>query len=48
LTPLEDHSFVGTRQAFHDVPSTQILAGAATDRESGASVLNLEASGRSA
>ncbi len=46
LTPLEDDVFVGARLAFNDVQSTQILAGAAIDRESGASFINVEANRR--
>jgi hypothetical protein len=46
LTPLEDDIFVGARLAFNDVSNTQVLGGAAIDRESGASFLNVEASRR--
>ena len=46
LTPLEDDVFVGARLAFNDVSSTQILGGAAIDRESGVSFINVEASRR--
>ena len=46
LTPLEDDVFVGARLAFNDVQSTEVLAGAAVDRTSGASFVNIEASRR--
>jgi len=46
LTPLEDDVFVGARLALNDVQSTAILGGAAIDRESGASFINVEASRR--
>ena len=46
LTPLEDDVFVGTRLAFNDVQSTEVLGGAAIDRTSGASFLLVEASRR--
>ncbi len=46
LTPLEDDIFFGMRLALNDVQSTELLAGAAVDRESGASFINVEASRR--
>ena len=46
LTPLENDIFVGARLAFNDVQSTQILAGATIDRDTGASFINVEASRR--
>jgi len=46
LTPLEDDIFVGARLAFNDVQSSEILAGSAFDRTSGASFLLVEASRR--
>jgi hypothetical protein len=46
LTPLEDDVFVGARFALNDVQRTEILGGAAIDRESGASFTNVEASRR--
>ncbi len=46
LTPLEDDIFVGTRLAFNDVQSTEVLAGSAFDRTSGASFMLVEASRR--
>ena len=46
LTALEDDIFFGFRIAFNDVQDTQLLAGAAIDRESGASFVNVEASRR--
>ena len=46
LTPLEDDVFIGARLALNDVQSTAILGGAAIDRESGASFINVEASRR--
>ncbi len=46
LTLLEDDVFVGLRLAFNDVQDTQLLAGAAVDRESSASFVNVEASRR--
>ena len=46
LTPLEDDVFLGARLAVNDVQSTEILGGAAIDRESGATFVNVEASRR--
>jgi hypothetical protein len=46
LTPLDNDIFVGTRLAFNDVQSTEILAGATIDRDTGASFINVEASRR--
>lgn len=46
LTPLEDDVFFGVRLALNDVQSTTLLAGAAVDRQSGASFINVEASRR--
>ena len=46
LTPLEDDILFGFRLAFNDVQDTQLLAGAAIDRESGASFVNIEAAQR--
>jgi hypothetical protein len=46
LTPLEDDVFFGVRLALNDVQSTALLAGAAVDRETGASFINVEASRR--
>ena len=46
LTPLEDDIFLGARLAFNDVQSSQLLAGAAVDRESGAAFFIAEASRR--
>lgn len=41
-----DDIFVGSRLAFNDVQSTDILAGVIIDRETGAGLLNIEASRR--
>ena len=46
LTLFEDDIFVGTRLTLNDEQSTQLLAGAAFDRKSAASFLNVEASRR--
>ena len=46
LAPFDDDIFVGSRLAFNDVQSTDILAGAIIDRDTGSSFLNLEASRR--
>jgi len=46
LTPLEDDLFFAARIALNDVPDTEILAGAAIDRETGATFLNVEADRR--
>ena len=46
LTVLEDDTFFGFRLALNDVQDTQLLAGAAIDRESGASFVNVEADRR--
>ncbi len=44
--PLEDDFFLGTRLAFNDVQSTDILAGMFIDRETGAGALRLEGARR--
>ena len=44
--PLQNDIFVGGRLALNDVRSTELLAGAIVDRQSGAMLLNLEASRR--
>ncbi len=41
--PFDDDIFVGSRLAFNDVQSTDLLAGAIIDRDTGSSFLNLEA-----
>ena len=46
LTPLQDDEFFGVRLALNDVQSTELLAGAAVDRQAGASFINVEASRR--
>ncbi len=46
LTPFEDDIFFGARFALNDVQSTQVLAGAAVDRQTGATFVNVEASRR--
>jgi hypothetical protein len=46
LTPLEDDIFFGVRFALNDVQSSEVLAGAAVDRETGATFVNVEASRR--
>jgi hypothetical protein len=46
LAPFDDDIFFGSRLAFNDVQSTDILAGAIIDRDTGSSFLNLEASRR--
>ena len=45
-TPFEDDLFLGTRWAFNDAQSTEVLAGAVLDRDSDAAFLVLEASRR--
>ena len=45
-TPFDDDLFFGSRLAFNDVQSTNILAGALIDRDSGSTFLNIEASRR--
>ena len=42
----DDDVFVGSRLAFNDVQSTDLLAGVVFDRDTGASFLNVEASRR--
>ena len=46
LTPLEDDIFTGIRLALNDAQSTEVLAGVAIDRESGAGFVIVEASRR--
>ena len=46
LTPFDDDIFVGSRLAFNDVQSTDLLAGVIIDRDTRASFLNVEASRR--
>ena len=46
LTPLQNDIFFGSRLAFNDVQSTQILAGAAVDYDNGSTFINVEASRR--
>lgn len=46
LTPLDDDVFLGVRLALNDVQSTGVLAGATTDRTSGATIVMVEASRR--
>ena len=46
LTPLQDDVFVGARFAFNDVQATEILAGAAIDRVTASTFVNVEASRR--
>ena len=46
LTPLQDDLFVGARFAFNDVQATEILAGAAIDRVTASTFVNVEASRR--
>ena len=43
LTPFDDDIFLGSRLAFNDVQSTDVLAGVIIDRDTGASFLNVEA-----
>lgn len=45
-TPFDDDLFVGSRLAFNDVQSTDVLGGVVLDRETGGSALFLEASRR--
>ncbi|MFQ5650351.1 MAG: hypothetical protein ACE5IY_10460 [bacterium] len=45
-SPFDDDLFFGTRLAFNDVQSTDILAGAIVDRHTGSMFLNVEASRR--
>ncbi len=46
LTPFQDDVFLGARLALNDVQSTEVLAGAVVDRETGATFVNVEASRR--
>ena len=46
LAPFDDDIFFGSRLAFNDVQSTDILAGVIIDRDRRSSFLNLEASRR--
>ncbi|MFQ5637185.1 MAG: hypothetical protein ACE5IR_04240 [bacterium] len=46
LTPFDDDILVGSRLAFNDVQSTDLLAGVIIDKDTGSSFLNLEASRR--
>lgn len=46
LTPFDDDIFSGLRFAFNDEKNTEILIGAIIDRNTGASLINLEASRR--
>ncbi len=45
-SPFDDDIFVGSRLAFNDVQSTDVLAGAIIDRDTGATFLNIESSRR--
>jgi hypothetical protein len=45
-TPFDDDIFLGSRLAFNDVQSTDLLAGVIIDRDTGASFFNVEASRR--
>ena len=45
-TAMQDDFFAGTRLAFNDEQSTEILAGAIVDRDSGATLASVEASRR--
>ncbi len=42
LTNFDDDVFVGTRLAFNDIQSTDLLAGLIIDRHTGSSLLNIE------
>ena len=46
LTPFQDDVFLGARFALNDVQSTEVLAGAVIDRQTGATFVNVEASRR--
>lgn len=46
VTPMDDDIFLGARLAFNDEQSTELLAGAVIDRESGATLASLEAERR--
>ncbi|MCI0693849.1 hypothetical protein L0337_17810 [candidate division KSB1 bacterium] len=46
VNSFDDHVFVGSRLAFNDAQSTDLLAGVIVDRKSGSSFLNVEASRR--
>jgi hypothetical protein len=46
ITPFEDDIFIGVRMALNDVQSTNLLAGAIIDRESGGSAVFVEADRR--
>ncbi len=45
-SPFDDDVFLGGRLAFNDVQSTDFLAGAVIDRDTGSAFLNIEASRR--
>ncbi|MDH3891919.1 MAG: hypothetical protein OEV49_12620 [candidate division Zixibacteria bacterium] len=45
-TPFADDVFVGARLGFNDVSGSELLVGAIVDRESGASVMSVEAARR--
>ena len=42
LTSFDDDVFVGTRLAFNDIQSTDLLAGLIIDRQTGSSLVNIE------
>ena len=44
--PFNNHTFIGSRLAFNDVQSTDILAGAIINNKTGSAFLNIEASRR--
>lgn len=46
VTPMDDDVFIGARLAFNDEQSTEFLAGAVIDRESGTTLASLEAERR--
>ncbi len=46
LSPFEDDLFVATRLALNDVDGTELLSGVVVDRETGASLINVEGSRR--
>ena len=46
LSPFEDDLFAAIRFAFNDVAGTALLSGVVVDRETGASLINVEGSRR--
>jgi hypothetical protein len=44
--PFDNHTFIGTRLAFNDVQSTDLLAGVVVNNETGSAFINVEGSRR--